>query len=147
MRDFMDTTQSAQDIVIRQLMSAAEQARENAYAPYSKFPVGAALLTADGNVYSGCNVENIAYGSTMCAERSAVFSAVSDGKTKFLAIAVLADLPTPVRPCGACLQVLGEFFGKDTKVFLATTRDPDNVLSLDFQDLLPYNPKESVRHS
>ena len=91
------------------LVDAAWQAREKAYAPYSNFQVGAALLTADGRVFSGCNVENISYGLTNCAERVAIGAAVAAGVRKFAAVAVVADTGVPISPCGACRQVLAEF--------------------------------------
>jgi len=93
----------------QELVSAAWSARENAYAPYSKFKVGAALLAADGQVFLGCNVENISYGLTNCAERVAIGAAVAQGITEFDAVAVVADTGVPISPCGACRQVLAEF--------------------------------------
>src|SRR5471032_1399385 len=100
---------------IDELVSAARQAREKAYAPYSRFPVGAALRTASGRVFCGCNVENLSFGLTVCAERAAVFAAVAAGETKFEVIAVVADSVQPVTPCGACRQVLAEF-SSDLKI-------------------------------
>ncbi|HUO94344.1 MAG TPA: cytidine deaminase [Rhizomicrobium sp.] len=91
------------------LLDAAFDARRRAYAPYSKFLVGAALLTDDGAIVPGCNVENATYGATNCAERTAVFAAVAQGKRKFRAIAIVGDLETPITPCGICRQVLAEF--------------------------------------
>lgn len=96
-------------ITNEELISAAWDAREKAYAPYSKFKVGAALLSADGQVFPGCNVENISYGLTNCAERVAIGAAVAGGVAKFDAVAVVADTGVPVSPCGACRQVLAEF--------------------------------------
>lgn len=101
-----------------QLIALALEARQNAYAPYSNFAVGAALLTAKGEVYTGCNVENSSYGLTVCAERIALFTAVAGGERKFSALAVAADTEEYCSPCGACRQVLAEF-GGDTKVYLA----------------------------
>ena len=91
------------------LVEAAWQAREAAYAPYSHFHVGAALLAEDGRIFPGCNVENISYGLTNCAERVAIGAAAAAGARKFLAVAVVADTMVPISPCGACRQVLAEF--------------------------------------
>jgi len=91
------------------LIAVAREVRQNAYAPYSHFQVGAALRTASGRVFCGCNVENLSFGLTICAERAAVFAAVAAGETQFEAIAVVADSVQPVTPCGACRQVLAEF--------------------------------------
>lgn len=97
------------------LIKDAEIAAGKAYAVYSDFKVGAALLTENGNIYTGCNVENSSYGLTVCAERVAVFKAVSEGFTDLKAIAIYSDSVPPARPCGACLQVLSEF-GADLEV-------------------------------
>ena len=91
------------------LLKAAREVREKAYAPYSRFQVGAALLTKSGKVFTGCNVENLSYGLTICAERNAVFAAVAAGEKDFESIAVVADSVSPITPCGACRQVLIEF--------------------------------------
>lgn len=100
---------------VRSLIQAATNARIRAYAPYSHFAVGAALLSADNRIFTGCNVENISFGLTICAERAAVFTAVNAGCREFLAIAIVADSKEPVAPCGACRQVLAEF-GHDLRV-------------------------------
>jgi cytidine deaminase len=91
------------------LVEAAWNARQRAYAPYSNFAVGAALLAADGRIFSGCNVENLSYGLTNCAERVAIGAAVASGVRDFVAVAVVADTTVPISPCGACRQVLAEF--------------------------------------
>lgn len=93
----------------KELMKMAIEARQNAYAPYSHFAVGAALLAESGKVYTGCNIENVSYGLTCCAERNAIFAAVCAGERRFKMLAVAADSPEPVAPCGACRQVIAEF--------------------------------------
>jgi cytidine deaminase len=100
------------------LIAIAKQARENAYAPFSNFRVGAALRAKSGRVYMGCNVENASYGLTCCAERVAIFKAISEGERGFDAIAVVADTDTLTPPCGACRQIIWEFCG-DVPVILA----------------------------
>lgn len=93
----------------RELLRAAERARRASYAPYSRFAVGAALLSSSGRVYLGCNVENASFGLSICAERSAIFQAISAGEREFTAIAVTAGTGQGAPPCGACRQVLAEF--------------------------------------
>ena len=101
----------------RRLLDAARAARLHAHAPFSHFLVGAALETEDGQVIGGCNVENASYGLTICAERVAVFKAVSEGRRRFVHVAVVADTAIPTPPCGACRQILWEF-GGDLEVIL-----------------------------
>ena len=122
------------------LLAQARQARENAYAPYSKFAVGAALRTKSGKVFCGCNVENLSFGLTCCAERNAVFAAVSGGEREFVAIAVVADSKQPVTPCGACRQVLAEF-GLDLEVCSGNLQGETYTASL--RELLP-RAKEGI---
>ena len=98
------------------LIESARKSRKRAYAPYSKFKVGAAVLTAKGRIYSACNVENASYGLTICAERAAIFKAVSEGETEIQAVAVVADGQDAASPCGACRQVIFEFGDKATVV-------------------------------
>ena len=117
-----------------ELVRLATEARERAYAPYSGFRVGAALLVADGRVYTGCNVENASYGLSMCAERTAVFKAVADGALAFTAVAVVADSAEPPSPCGACRQVLAEF-GPATRVIIANLRGARREATV--EELLP----------
>jgi cytidine deaminase len=102
------------------LVSAARRARRKAYAPYSKYQVGAAVLAKSGKIYSGCNVENAAYPSGLCAERVAIFKAVSEGERKFVALAVVTS--NLGSPCGACRQVFSEFADDDAMIILASTR-------------------------
>lgn len=106
------------EIPVDKIIKAAREAREYAYAPYSQFKVGAAVLAGDGSVYTGCNVENISLGLTCCAERVAVFKAVSCGARNILAVAVFAGTENFCPPCGACLQVMAEF-GQNFPVYLA----------------------------
>src|SRR5256885_868824 len=101
----------------KQLLDAARAARLHAFAPYSNFQVGAALRAADGRVFTGCNVENATYGLTVCAERVALFKAISEGVRQFTHVAVVADTAEPTPPCGACRQLLWEF-GGDLEVIL-----------------------------
>jgi cytidine deaminase len=103
------------------LVQAARRARRNAHAEFSTFKVGAALETVDGTIITGCNIENATYGLTVCAERVAMFKALSDGHRRFRRIAVVADTAEPTPPCGACRQILWEF-GGDLEVILANLR-------------------------
>jgi cytidine deaminase len=119
----------------RKLIAAAKAAQRNAHAPYSKFRVGAALLTGSGKIYTGVNVENASYGLTNCAERVAVGKAVSDGHRKFRALAVVAP-STALSPCGACRQVLAEF--GEMVVICADSRNPRRVRVHLLSDLLPH---------
>ncbi len=115
------------------LRKAAEAARERAYAPYSGFRVGAALETEDGQIVTGCNIENASFGLTICAERSAVASAVSSGQRKFRRLALVSDAPEPISPCGACRQVLAEF-GPTLRV---ESYAGDQVVAWTIAELLP----------
>ncbi|PWK08409.1 cytidine deaminase [Tumebacillus permanentifrigoris] len=119
-----------------QLIDRARSARENAYVPYSKFPVGAALLLDDGRVISGCNIENASYGLSNCAERTAIFKAVSEGKPTIKHIAVIADTDGPVSPCGMCRQVMAEFCSPETPVTLTNLKN--DVLETTVGELLPF---------
>lgn len=119
-------------IDVDQLVARAAEARETAYVPYSHFPVGAALLGADGAVYTGCNVENASYGLTICAERNAVAHAVAEGARRFDAIAVVTE--NGVTPCGMCRQVLAEF-GPTMTVIVADAAGHRRIYNL--ADLLP----------
>ncbi len=116
------------------LLKAAREAQRQAYAPYSHFAVGAALLTASGKVFTGCNIENASYGLTICAERVAVGSAVAAGERDFVAMAVVAPSPGPISPCGACRQILVEF-NPGMRLILANL--DGEVLETTAGDLLP----------
>jgi cytidine deaminase len=116
------------------LIEAAKQARENAHAPYSNFRVGAALRSSSGRIFGGCNVENATYGLTMCAERVAIFKAVSEGERGFRAIAVITDTDALTPPCGACRQLIWEFCG-DIPVSMANLKGKIEVVQM--RELFP----------
>ena len=116
------------------LLDAARKARKEAYAPYSKFAVGAAVLTENGEVFTGCNIENASYGATICAERVAIFKAISAGHKLIKSLAVVADHPEPIAPCGICRQVMSEF-GPDADVFMANTKGHTRTANM--KELLP----------
>jgi cytidine deaminase len=119
----------------KRLMEEAVKARAFAYVPYSKFQVGAALLSTDGKVFHGCNIENAAYGMTNCAERTALFKAYSEGNTQFDSLVVVADTDRPVPPCGACRQVISELCDSEMEVILTNLKgDIQRIL---VKELLP----------
>ncbi len=117
------------------LLEAATAVRENAYAPYSRFKVGAAIRAASGQVYSGCNVENVAYPEGTCAEAGAIAAMVAAGETAIAEVLVIADSPEPVPPCGGCRQKIAEFAGQDVVVSLCTTDGKSRAMTV--RDLLP----------
>jgi cytidine deaminase len=118
------------------LIKRAKQARENAYVPYSKFKVGASVLNSDGEVYVGCNIENASYGLSNCAERTAIFKAVSNGKRDLKAIAIVADVEEGLcMPCGACRQVMAEFMDNEGVVICANTDGDYKIYTV--EDMLP----------
>ena len=119
----------------KELLSKAEEARKNAYVPYSGFAVGAAALSKDGRGFTGCNIENAAYGVTNCAERTAIFKAISEGVREFAALAVVADTAGPVSPCGACRQVMAEFFEPDMPIYLGSMQGAG--IQTEIKSLLP----------
>lgn len=119
----------------QELIQEAKKGRELAYAPYSKFQVGAALLTKDGKVFRGCNIENAAYSMCNCAERTALFSAYAHGFREFQMLAVIADTDQPVTPCGACRQVISELCPKDMTVVLTNLKG--EVQQMTVEELLP----------
>lgn len=112
------------------LIKEAKKAREKAYAPYSNFKVGAAVLTHDGKIFSGCNIENSSYGLSICAERAAIFNAVSSGYREFTKIAVVTDSEPPSSPCGACRQVIFEF-GDDMEVIMSNLKGDVKIIKID----------------
>ena len=126
------------ELEIQKLMDCAIKARENAYSPYSHFAVGAALLCEDGTLFEGCNIENASYGLTNCAERTAIFKAVSEGHTKFKALAVVADTEGPCAPCGACRQVMAEF--KIPLIIMGNLMG--NIKMVTIEEVLPFSFSE-----
>ena len=122
----------------KELIRSAFQARKRAYTPYSRFQVGAALLAKNGTVYQGCNIENASYGLTNCAERTAIFKAVSEGHIKFKALAVVADTEGPCAPCGACRQVMAEF--KIPLIIMGNLMG--NIKIVTIEELLPFSFSE-----
>ena len=119
----------------RNLVKIAIDARENAYVPYSKFKVGAAVLTADDTIYTGCNIENASYGATNCAERTAIFKAVSEGHKEVKAIAIVGDMSTNTYPCGICRQVIVEFATKDIQIILV--KNENDYIIKTMEEILP----------
>lgn len=126
-------------ILIEKLIKKAIEMLNFSYAPYSNFHVGAALLTSEGEIYTGCNIENVAYGPSNCAERTAIFKAVSEGKKEFEAIAVVGGKNGKIEnfcpPCGVCRQVLAEFCKKDFEIVLAKSTNEYKIMTL--EQLLP----------
>ena len=125
----------------KQLIETAVKARETAYAPYSHYKVGAALLAKSGKIYTGCNVENASFTPTNCAERTAFFKAISEGDREFEMIAIVAgkdgeELSKNCTPCGVCRQVMTEFCDKDFKIILGT---PDDFKVLTLEEIMPYS--------
>ena len=118
----------------KELMEHAKKAYEFSYSPYSHFQVGAALLTKEGKIYTGCNIENASYGATNCAERTAIFKAVSEGERNFISIAVAAKDKSTAYPCGLCLQVMNELM-PDVKVIL---EDNSGLVTYSLKELLPH---------
>lgn len=119
---------------MKDLIEKARAARENAHAPFSHFKVGAALLTESGEIITGCNIENASYGLTMCAERTAIFKAISEGEKNFTKLAIVADTENLTPPCGACRQIIWEFCG-DVPVVLANLAGAKK--SFQMRELLP----------
>jgi len=120
---------------IKELVKLAIEAREKAYVPYSKFKVGAAIEMEDGSVFTGCNIENASYGATNCAERTAIFKAVSEGHTVMKKIAIVGDMLAFTAPCGICRQVIAEFAAKDIEIVLIKNQDEYIVKTL--EEILP----------
>ncbi len=126
-----------------ELLRLAAQARERSYSPYSHYSVGAALLTKDGKIYQGCNIENASFTPTICAERTAFFKAIYDGERDFSAIAVIGSGDSPAYPCGVCRQVMAEFCNSDFEI-ITSNRDGSEVVTetLDSMLLHRFGPKD-----
>lgn len=122
--------------LIEKLYQAAKQARDHSYSPYSGYKVGAALWMNESQIFSGCNVENASYGATICAERAALFSAISQGYQKVGAILVLTDAQEPWPPCGLCRQVLSEFSIPEVPVILSNLKE--KIIQRTMEELCPY---------
>ena len=122
----------------QKLIERAKEARKLSYSPYSRFPVGAALLTKDGKVYLGANIENASYPLCMCAERNAIYQSYLDGvrKDDIVAIAIVADTPNPCSPCGACRQVISELLRTDADIIMTNLKDETTVVKV--KDILPF---------
>lgn len=119
----------------RELLNKAKETMNNAYAPYSHFKVGAAILTEEGLVYTGCNVENASYGATICAERTAAVKAVSEGYIRFSKVAIVSSEGTYTYPCGVCRQFLSEFMTKDSVIIVEDEKE--GIKEIPFKELLP----------
>lgn len=117
------------------LIQTAKNVQKHAYAPFSNFKVGASLMTESGEVYSGCNIENSSYSLTCCAERVAIFKAVSEGHHIFQGMAIIGDSEEPVSPCGACRQVMAQFFTKEIPIYLSNKKGDIEETNIDL--LLP----------
>ena len=119
------------------LLAAARAAQSSAYAPYSNFPVGAAVLVSDGSIYRGCNIENASFGLTVCAERVALFNAISDGRLDVVAVAVVTSAPKLCKPCGACRQVIAEFSRADNPIIVLSATQSGETEMQTITALLP----------
>ena len=119
----------------KEMFEKALAVKKNAYVPYSKFPLGAAVLTKDGSIYTGVNIENASFSLTNCAERSAIFTAVSEGKKQIEALLIVSSTKEPVSPCGACRQVIQEFADGDIEIVMMTT--DGKGLTMTSTELLP----------
>lgn len=136
------TTIISDNISDKELVRLAAGSRDLAYAPYSHFKVGAALVTTDGRIYTGCNVESAAYSLTMCAERTAIFKAATEGPFKIAKIAVIGSSPAPLSPCGCCRQMISEFGSDDTLVIMTNLDGATRRMRI--ADLLPHPVDASI---
>ncbi len=130
----MSTHHSFPESEVRRLLQAAFEVRKNSYAPYSNYPVGAAVLTENGDIFTGCNVENVSYPAGLCAERNAIGSAIAAGQRKMQAIAIIGSTETYTMPCGICRQVMAEFHIP----YVICGKSQNNYQIYGIKDLLPY---------
>lgn len=126
------------DTQIKEYIKQANEILDRAYVPYSKFHVGAVVVDTDGNVYKGINVENASYGLTICAERNAISSAITEGMKKIDLIVITGNTDEPISPCGMCRQVIREFATPDTRIVLATSKN-DNYIVWTLEEMIPYS--------
>lgn len=131
----MDNQDKTTSLPIDTLIQEASSAQKQAYAPYSRFPVGAAVYTTNGKIFSGANIENVTYGLTVCAERNAIMQAVLSGEKNIIAVAIVSSSSPPATPCGMCLQVLAEFT-KDCEIILTNIQGEQKRMTL--SQLLPF---------
>ena len=132
-------TESMTESKQAELLATAREAQASAYAPYSNFSVGAAVLLSDGSIYKGCNIENASFGLTVCAERVALFHAVTAGRMDIVAVAVVTSAPKLCKPCGACRQVIAEFSRADSPIIVISTTQSGLMVTETITDLLPDN--------
>lgn len=132
-------------VEVKQAWTSAVEVRNRAYAPYSKFKVGATIVDQEGRHFHGCNVENASYGATICAERNGILSAIAAGAKYLKHVVVVTEMNPPAEPCALCLQVIGEFATEETRIWLCDLKDVREVLKL--KDLLPrhFGPKSLAR--
>lgn len=121
----------------KELIEKAREAQTFSYSPYSKFRVGAFLVSFNDTTYNGCNVENASYGLSNCAERTAIFTAVANGEKSFKSITIVSDAETYIPPCGACRQVMLEFFDENTEIILANSKNEFKVFNIN--ELIPFS--------
>ena len=126
------------DTQIKEYIKQANEILDRAYVPYSKFHVGAVVVDTDGNIYKGINVENASYGLTICAERNAISSAITEGMKKIDLIVITGNTDEPISPCGMCRQVIREFATPDTRIVLATSKN-DNYIVWTLEEMIPYS--------
>lgn len=129
----------------KELIDKAIKARENAYVPYSNFKVGAAIVTEDNKIYSGCNIENASYGATNCAERTAIFKAISEGHERIKAIAIIGSEKDYTYPCGICIQVISEFADGNIDIIIVKNKDEYMVKKLDEIIPVTFTKKDLIK--